>query len=318
MLRKDAMPRWPALALLASCIVAGCSPSSPPVPLAGKVRAFVSIMPHAWLLERVGGDDVDVHVMVQPGQSPHSYEPTPQQMAALAEAQVYFLLGVPFEKALKAKMEKTHKSLLLVDTCRGLTLRRMEHPDHHEEEHTAPAGAKHGHDHDHEAGALDPHTWLDPMMVKAQARVMAEELSRLAPARADALKTRLAAVEADLDAVDRRIAAALAPVKGGKFYVFHPAFGYFGDRYGLKQEPVEIEGKEPGPQQLAALIEAARKDKVRVIFVQPQFSRRSAEAVAKAIGGGVVPLDTLARDYLANLEDMAARLRQALEGQASK
>ncbi len=95
-------------------------------------------------------------------------------------------------------------------------------------------------------------------------------------------------------------------------YVFHPAFGYFADAYGLIQVPIEIEGKEPGARQLSKLIDRAKKDRVKVIFVQPQFSARSAEAVAKAIGGVVVPIDDLGRDYLANLESIAAAIERGL------
>jgi zinc transport system substrate-binding protein len=104
----------------------------------------------------------------------------------------------------------------------------------------------------------------------------------------------------------------LGPLKGREILVFHPAFGYFAERYGLTQRAVESEGKEPGPRQLAALIDTARERGVRVVFVQPQFSRSSAEKIAEAIGGAVVPMDPLASDYLANLERMATEVRKAL------
>jgi len=132
------------------------------------------------------------------------------------------------------------------------------------------------------------------------------------PRHAAAYERNLKALQADLDEVDARIAEALAPLKGRKFFVFHPAFGYFADAYGLKQVPVEIEGKSPGPRRLAALIEKARREGVKVIFVQPQFSPRGAQAVAEAIGGVVVPMDPLARDYLKNLEHIAQQIKKAL------
>jgi len=122
----------------------------------------------------------------------------------------------------------------------------------------------------------------------------------------------LQAFLSDLDRIDQRIASALAPFKGSNIYVFHPAFGYFADSYGLRQVPIEIEGKEPGARQLAVIINRAKKERVQVIFVQPQFSTKSAETIAKSIGGAVVPINPLSRDYLSNLEKIAAKIEQGL------
>jgi zinc transport system substrate-binding protein len=111
--------------------------------------------------------------------------------------------------------------------------------------------------------------------------------------------------------VDKKIAESLAPLKGSRFYVFHPAFGYFGDRYGLEQVAVEIEGKGPTPKQLSNLINKARDEGGKVIFVQPQFAKNDAKTLAREIGGAVIPMDSLSREYLDNLEHMAELLRTA-------
>ena len=118
---------------------------------------------------------------------------------------------------------------------------------------------------------------------------------------------------ADLDRVDREIARTLAPLKGREILVFHPAYGYFAHAYGLKQTAIEVEGKEPSAAHLAAVVERARQTGVKVIFVQPQFSTAGAQAIAKEIGGAVVPLDPMARDVLANLETMAETIKTSLE-----
>ena len=112
---------------------------------------------------------------------------------------------------------------------------------------------------------------------------------------------------------DKKIRDMLAPFKGRCFMVFHPAWGYFAEEYGLEQVPIEVEGKEPGPQALARLIDEARKENIQVIFVQKQFSSRAAETIAKAIHGKVVALDPLAEDYLDNLIAMAESLVEAWE-----
>lgn len=307
----------PALAvLLALPLLCGCTRSShePQAPQSsGKIKAFVSILPQAYFVERVGRERVDVSVLVQPGHSPATYEPTPQQMAQLSKAQVYFRIGVPFETSFVRKIAAACKRLNVVDTRRGIELRRMKQTHSHEEDRHHDRGDACG---EHDAAAKDPHTWLDPLRAKTQAGTICEELRRLDPAHAADYAANLHALEADLDSVHAKIALVLAPQKGKKFYVFHPAFGYFGDRYGLEQEPIEIEGKHPSAQHLARLIDQARKDKVAVIFVQPEFSMRRAETIAQAIHGAVVRMDPLARDYLANLEDMATKLRDALQGQS--
>jgi zinc transport system substrate-binding protein len=135
---------------------------------------------------------------------------------------------------------------------------------------------------------------------------------------ADVYRSNLHGLLEDLNQVHDKIARELAPFKGQEFFVFHPAFGYFAQRYGLKQMPVEIEGKQPTAKQLAQLIDKARKTGVRTIFVQPQFSRTGAERLAKATGATVVPMDPLAKDYLKNLEDMGTALAKGLQNQTRK
>jgi len=275
-------------------------------PVWGKapIPVFVSIVPQAYFLERIGGAHVDVAVLIGKGHSPHTYEPTPKETASLARARIYFGIGVPAEKGLLRKIKKTHPNLLFVDTQKGIAYRTLE-----------------GNDHDHPAGhgpnrkiadhkTPDPHIWMSPRFVKIQARNIADALSRFDPVHTREYAANLHAFERDLDRMDARIARLLAPMKGQKIYVFHPAFGYFTDAYGLVQIPIEMEGKEPSARQLAGLIDRAKREGVRVMFVQPQYSPKSAEAIAKAIGGVVVPIDPLARDYLANLERIAALMER--------
>jgi zinc transport system substrate-binding protein len=213
-------------------------------------------------------------------------------MARLGRSQIYFRIGVPFERGLIPKISSIFKDLKIVDTRKGVKLRyfrRSEGPQ-----------------------VPDPHIWLDPELVKIQAATMCKALSDSDPAHAAVFEKNLQAFQGDLDRTDAGIAAMLAPLKGSTVYVFHPAFGYFCDSYGLTEVAVEIEGKEPGPRQLTELIEKARADGVKVIFVQPQFAEESAEAIAREIGAVVVPINPLPRDYLKGLEDMAAVIKEAL------
>jgi zinc transport system substrate-binding protein len=284
-------------------------PANAEVKDAGKVKVFVSILPAAFFVERVGGPDVDVSVLVGPGQDPHTFEPTPRLMAKLAEARVLFKIGFPFEEALIKKMGSTFKNVEVVDLQQGIKLR----PIAEEQEHGHGEREKHGHS--HEAGEMDQHTWLDPQLAKMQAQTIANTLIRIDPSHQAQYERNAKAFQADLDAVHEQLTKALAPVKGKSFFVFHPAYGYFGDAYGLKQIAIQLGGKEPTARQLAKLIQLAKEEGVRVLFVQPQFSKKSAEALAKAIGGAVIPLDDLAPDYLRNLQDMAVKLDSALQAQ---
>ena len=255
-----------------------------------KINIFVSILPQSYFVERVGGDLVDVEILVGPGKSPATYDPTSKQMAKLGEARIYFRIGVPFEKGFINKLEGLNKNLRIVDTRDGVELRYFQ---------------GHNKDSSHESAIPDPHIWLDPKRVMIQAETICKALSSIAPEKKRFFKDNLNSFIKDLKMLDQKLTEILAPLKGGKFYVFHPAFGYFGDSYGLVQVAVEIEGKSPSAKQLASLIDSAKRDGVRVIFVQPQYARKGVETIAKAIDGAVVPINPLPANYLEEMEGMA-------------
>jgi len=276
-------------------------------------EVFVSIPPQAYLVDRIGGPYVTVHILVQPGQEPHTFEPTPRQVMALGRTKLFLAIGLPFETRLLAKIRSTQQKLTVVDTTEGITKRKMassHHPSHTQPSEHAPQAD----DHRPAAGAVgdDPHVWLSPPLLVTMARNVARALQQADPGHAAVYEQNLAALTKDIETTHRQVGEVLAPFKGQSFYVFHPAFGYFGDAYGLKQEAVEIGGKSPTPRQLARLVTKARADNVKIIFVQPQFDPKSAEAVAKAIGGAVVAMDPLARDVLGNFSRMATKIKAAL------
>jgi zinc transport system substrate-binding protein len=269
------------------------------------VEVFVSIGPQKWLVESVGKDLVQVEVLVKKGQNPHSFEPTPRQVAALSQAKIWYTLDMDFEQQLVRKVRAVAPGLQIVDMSRHVEKLVMAAGDHEQEE--AEAG------HDHGKSAVDPHVWLSPLNLQVMAGAVAEALIRTDPAHAAAYSHNLRVVEQELTELDQRISEQLSPFKGASFFVFHPSFGYFAHRYGLVQEPVEIGGKSPGPRQLSALVARAKTEGVKVIFVQPQFDPKSAEAIAAAIGGEVVPLDALSEDVAANLMTMAEKIAAALK-----
>ena len=245
------------------------------------LRITVSILPQAWFVENIGGDLVEVSVLVGSGHSPATYEPTPRQMALLEQADLFLAAGVPFEQGLVPRV----RSLPRPPAIAGPEAR--------------------GHDAEHEH---DPHTWLDPAQAQAAADTISFRLQALCPDGAPAIRERRRALKERLDLLDRQVRDVLAPYRGRSFIVFHPAFGHFAAAYGLIQVPVEEGGHEPGPRHLAEVIERARACGARSVVVQPQFSRKSAATVAGAIGASLVVLDPLAADYEANLLHLARTL----------
>jgi zinc transport system substrate-binding protein len=256
------------------------------------LRVFVSILPQAYFVERIGGDAVRVEVLVGPGKSHHTYELTPKQAASLAEADVFFRIGAPFETGLATKIAFTMEKLKVVETQEGVPL-----------QHMAESGGQ---------GNPDPHIWLAPELVKTQAETICRALCELRPEWSEAFRRNLASFQSDLDRLNQEIGQLLRPCTGREVYVFHPAFGYFLSAYGLVQVPIEVEGKEPGPRQLAQVIDRMRNSQAQVLFVQPQFSTKTSEAISAAIGARVVRIDPLARDYLENLRSIAAEVSSAL------
>lgn len=281
---------------MALWVALSCSPDTGEVGKS-KLRVFVSIPPQAFFVERIGGEKVEVEVLLAPGQSPATYEVTPQQMARLSEADLFFSIGVPFEKQLLRHIAGSLGELDIIDTGEGIELRPISGHRHEGEIHT---------------GALDPHIWLDPNLVKVQAGHIASALSALDPANEESYQRNLSGFVAELDSVDLAIRELLTPLRNRTIHVFHPAYGYFTDAYGLHQEAIEIEGREPSARELARIIEEAKEGGVKTLFVQPQFSRKQAQVIAAEIGGEVVVLDPLAGDYMNNLWDIATKIATAL------
>jgi len=270
-------------ALLAAGIALACGEG--PGPEAQPLVA-VSVLPQQYFVDRLGGGAVRSVVMVPPGASPALYDPTLAQLADLEEAVAYFEVGhpaFPFEWAWLGRLLADRADLVRVDTSAGIA---------------SPPG--------------DPHVWLAPEGAEVMARNTAAALARLVPDEAAAVDARLRELEAEIRAVDAELRERLAPVRGRTFFVFHPAWGALARAYGLEQVAVEHEHKEPDPRQLARLVRRARETGTRAIFVQPQFSRRAAEVVARAVGAEVIALDPLAYDWPANLREVGRTLAEAL------
>jgi zinc transport system substrate-binding protein len=287
------------ISILATLLLFGCSDKSPDSSQENTL-VFTSILPQSGLVRAISGENATVIPLVGEGQSPHSYEPTAQQLAKLANADALLTIGVPFETHLLKKIRPLYPELLIVENQTGINLRSMQH-EHHGEHCT----------HDH--GAKDPHIWLSPLNLATMSKTIYRTLSELDPENEAYFRKNHKTLAQELQRLHESIQKTLAPYKGASVYVFHPSFGYFTDTYGLKQVPIELDGKSPSPRQLADLIEQAQVDGVQIIFVSKQFPVGSAKAIADSIGGRVVQLDPLAEDVVANLEQIAESIALALK-----
>ena len=227
-------------------------------------------------------------------------EPKPRQMAAITRTRIYFSIGVPFEKAWMKKIASTNPGMRVVPTDHGINKIPLTEHRHHDR------GKHPGH------GILDPHIWLSPTLVMIQARTILKALQEVDPAHRTEYQINYKAFVSQLSDLDVELRNAFVGAQGLEFIVFHPSWGYFADTYGLKQVPIEIAGKDPKPAQLKELIEYARERAIKFIFVQPQYSAKSAQLIARAIGGQVVFTDPLAEDWAGNLRAVARKLRTAL------
>ena len=281
----------------------GCSPAF----AEKKLNVAASILPQKYFIEKIGGDRVDVSVMVLPGANPATYEPKPRQMVNLAQAQIYFAIGVPFESNWLPKFAKTNPGMTIVGTQSGIRKIPMESGGHRHHET----------DHDDEtisADSKDPHIWLSPPLVMVQTRNILDGLVKADPEGRKVYEANYRAFLEELEVLDMKIRRVLQTTDpNARFMVYHPSWGYFAQSYGLEQIPIELEGKKPSPRKLLQLIKDARKNGIKVIFVQPQFSEKSAETIAAAIGGKVIFADPLAEDWANNLLRVGEKFKSAIE-----
>ena len=294
-----------ALSLCAACLVlcAACA-QAPSEGTDALLNVLVSIPPQKNFVEAVGGDLVAVHVLIPPGASPATYDPKPGDLVRVEEADVFFRIGhIGFEQAYLSRIRSLNPDMRVVDTSRGIELRYFGAAESHEHD-----GEEHGH-----LGGVDPHVWLSPPAARLQVEAIARVLAEMDPEHADTFRANALDYAARLDALHEELAALFAGLEARTILVFHPAWGYFTDAYGLKQLAIEQSGKAPTAEQLRHVIDTAKASGIEVIFVQAQFSREVAGSVAREIGGVVVSIDPLAEDYIGNLRAVGQTVHEYLE-----
>lgn len=276
--------------------------------LAAKVDVAVSLPPYEKLLAEVGGEALAVRCVQDAGDSCNLFEARPGTVAFLEQAELFLRTGVGYERALMGGHKRVFGDLAVVDLRDAVSLLPMQaggaevsrhagHSAHGEGEACAGcAGCAADKD------SMDPHHWMDPVRMGQQLEYAVEALARYADhAEAEQMEKRLEAVRGRLERLDEELAEALEPYAGRAFFIYHPAMGYFADRYGLRQVALAGPSRAPSARQLRQFIELGRELGIGSILVQPQESHKQAKIVAEAIGAEVVEVDPMARDWEAEI-----------------
>ena len=275
-------------------LAAGCSQSNEETAAPNKLGVAVSIPPQKAFVQAVGGKLVTVVTMIPPGNSPGNYAPSPKEFTKFSEAKIYFSLGVPADQAnILPKAKKINSKLQIVKVNKKVA---EVYPERK-----------------FSTGSRDPHIWLSPKRVKVMVNIIAQQLSELDPEHKQQYKQNAEKYITKLEQINREIKQVLSQVESKTFIVYHPAFGYFADEYGLEMIAVERGGKEATPKRLQAVIDQARQKNIKVIFHQAEIDSHQSEALAQELGGKTVMIDPLAVDYLANLRKMAETFKTVLE-----
>ena len=265
-------------------------------------RIFVSVAPQKLLIQRLAGVSAQIEILLQPGQDPHTFEPSSRIITKLANADVYFSIGVPFEMAWMRRIKAVNPQMNIVNGSDNEDLKFID-------EHVNEFSNEHAHEHNHD---VDPHTWTSPVLVKAMSLQWRDYLIGYDPENKDVYLQNYVALSTELDALDVEIKAMLAPIsKSCHFMVYHPAWGHFANAYNLIQISVEQNGKSPGAKTFVSLVNQAKALKLKTVFVQPQFDRKTVQTLADAIDAQVEILDPLVEDYFGNLRQVASKIARS-------
>ncbi len=282
-----------------------------------KIGVIVSIPPQAEFVEKVGGDKVIVTVMVPLGANPHTYEPSPVQLEEVSKAQIYARVGsagtgygIEFELAWMDKITNINEKMLVVDCSRGVKFIAVDYENGEPVEYNEYD--KNNRDANRPEG-IDPHIWLSPSNAKIMSENIYDGLVKVDPENQKYYKLNLDNYLVELEELDEEISRMFMGKENKIIIVYHPTWTYFALDYGIKQIAIEEEGKEPTAEGIKALIDKAKQYNIKVIFASPEFSTKSAEAVAGEIGGSIVLVSSLKKNYVENIKEAARAFAGSME-----
>jgi len=238
----------------------------------------VSILPQKFIVDFISANKANVNVMVPIGSNPATYSPTPKQLFNLKKSEVYFKIGVPFEKAWLNKFTDINPNIKIVDFNKYIKK------------------------------DSNPHTWLDPIFLISQAQVVATTLSKIDPQNNSLYYQKLDEFSKLALKIDSEIRKNLSTLQNRKFIIFHPNLYYFAKRYNLEEIALEKHGKEASIKHLLKVIQIAKQNNIKIVFTAPEFSKKSAKFLAQKIGAKVVSFSALKYDVFNNLIQVSKTL----------
>lgn len=277
----------------------------------------VTIEPQRYFAEKIAGDKFKINCVVPAGQSPETYDPTPQQMIQVGKSMAYLRIGpIGFEQAWMDKIHENNPKLEVFDTSEGMNLLTDTEEDSHAHnhdghDHSAHAGED-GHHHHHHGG-VDPHIWSSITGAKVVAWNTLNAFIALDPDNTEYFWKNYNELVDEIDKTEGEIKQLLDPLTDRTFIIYHPALTYFANEFNLTQLCIEMDGKEPSPAQLKMLVETARDNNARVVFIQQEFDQKNAELIAKETGCKLTVINPLAYHWSKEMIHIAKALA---DGQA--
>lgn len=260
----------------------------------------VTIEPQRYFVEKIAGDLFQVYCVTPVGQSPETYDPTPQQMVQISRSQAYFRIGeIGFEQAWMKNLQSQNPDMRVFDLSEGMELIKNQEEEHEGEEA-----------HHHHHGSVDPHIWTSISGAKVIAQNTCQALVKLDPENQETYQAGYQRLIGEIDSTAVEMKQLLQPLAGSAFIIYHPTLTYFAREFGLQQLCIELDGKEPSPAQLKRLIETAAQSKAKVVFVQQEFDQKNAELIAKETGCRLVKINPLSYNW----HDEMIRLATILAG----
>ena len=273
------------------------------------INVLITLIPQKEMIESIGGEQVIVTVLVPPGQSPHSYEPSPSQLITISKAQAYFTVGsgVEFELIHLDTIVEQNPHLSVFDCSQGIKV--LSYDEHYGKNHPDENAILNEH------SGTDPHIWTSPENYIQMAEEVYSGLIEIDPDHQNEYFSNYQLFISKIEQLHVNVSNMLKPYDGYSFMVYHPTWGYFGDTYNLTQLAIEENGKQPGPAGVAAIITQAKEENIKVIFVAPQFDTSSANTIAQEINGEVVYANPLMEDYDESIKHLAEEMVKGFQQQ---
>ncbi len=260
----------------------------------GKDVIAVSILPQKYFVNQIAGQDFDIHVMIPPGASPATFDPSPKDLTRIANAKAYFKIGhIGFEKGWDEKIKSVSKELTFYDLSGGVAfISGIDHGDHH-----------HG---------IDPHIWMSVKNVKLISRNILNALQELNPSKKDIYNDNFLRFAHRLDSLDQWITGQLSNRDRDVFLIFHPALTYYARDYGLVQESLEFEGKQPTPMHFKKITKKAKQHGIQHVFIQKQFDIENAQVLANQINADIIEIDPLNEHWKDEIISITEKMKGVL------